>query len=143
MFLSTLLHRVTYSSRGAGKLTYRKPWEVCCSKLFCGKFTTQKKLTNTFLISKMRTIHLQGEVRLIIPPPAYAVCSVVSTSFVTQQTPALQASLSIEFSSQEYWSRLPFPPPGDLSVPGIEPASCIGRQILYHSATVYSRVSAR
>ena len=27
------------------------------------------------------------------------------------------------FSRQEYWSRLSFPPPGDLPVPGIEPVS--------------------
>ena len=26
----------------------------------------------------------------------------------------------MEFSRQEYWSRLPFPPPGDLPNPGIE-----------------------
>ena len=29
----------------------------------------------------------------------------------------------MEFSSQEYWSRLPFPTPGDLPDPGIEPVS--------------------
>ena len=29
----------------------------------------------------------------------------------------------MEFSSQEYWSRLPFPSPGGLPYPGIEPAS--------------------
>ena len=29
----------------------------------------------------------------------------------------------MEFSRQEYWSRLPFPSPGDLSDPGIEPVS--------------------
>ena len=29
----------------------------------------------------------------------------------------------MEFSRQEYWSGLPFPPPGDLSHPGIEPGS--------------------
>jgi len=29
----------------------------------------------------------------------------------------------MEFSSQEYWSGLPFPIPGDLPDPGIEPAS--------------------
>ena len=29
----------------------------------------------------------------------------------------------MEFSRQEYWSRLPFPPPGDLPDPGIEPVS--------------------
>ena len=34
-----------------------------------------------------------------------------------------QAPLSMEFSRQEYWSGLPFPPLGDLRDPGIEPAS--------------------
>ena len=32
-------------------------------------------------------------------------------------------SPSIGFSRQEYWSGLPFPPPGDLPYPGIEPES--------------------
>ena len=31
----------------------------------------------------------------------------------------LRAPLSMEFSRQEYWSGLPFPPPGDLPNPGI------------------------
>ena len=34
-----------------------------------------------------------------------------------------QAPLSLKFSRQEYWSRFPFPTPGDLPEPGIEPAS--------------------
>ena len=34
-----------------------------------------------------------------------------------------QAPLSIGFSRQEYWSGLPFPSPGDLPNPGIEPGS--------------------
>ena len=34
-----------------------------------------------------------------------------------------QAPLSMEFFRQEYWSGLPFPPPGDLPDPGIEPVS--------------------
>ena len=34
-----------------------------------------------------------------------------------------QAPLSMRFSRQEYWSRLPCPPPGDLPDPGIKPAS--------------------
>jgi len=38
-------------------------------------------------------------------------------------TVAHQALLSMEFSRQEYQSGLPFPPPGDLPDPGIEPAS--------------------
>ena len=37
--------------------------------------------------------------------------------------PMDQAPPSMEFSRQEYWSGLPFPPPGDLPDPGIEPVS--------------------
>ena len=36
---------------------------------------------------------------------------------------AHQAPLSMEFSRQEYWSGLPFPPPEDLPDPGIKPMS--------------------
>ena len=42
--------------------------------------------------------------------------------FATLWTVAHQAPLSMEFFRQEYWSRLPFPPPGDVHDPGIEPA---------------------
>ena len=40
----------------------------------------------------------------------------------TPWTVACQASLSMKFSRQEYWSELTCPPPGDLPNPGIEPA---------------------
>ena len=43
--------------------------------------------------------------------------------FVTPWTVAYQAPLSMGFSRQEYWSGLPFPSPGDLPDPGIEPRS--------------------
>ena len=50
-----------------------------------------------------------------------------------------QTPLSMGFPRQEYFSGLPFHPPGDLPDPGIKPMSpaisCIGRQILYHWAT--------
>ena len=42
---------------------------------------------------------------------------------VTAWTVTCQALLSTEFSRQEYWSGLPFPSPGDLPDPGIEPGS--------------------
>ena len=42
---------------------------------------------------------------------------------VTPWTVAHQAPLSMGFSRQEYWSRLPFPLPEDLPDPGIEPTS--------------------
>ena len=43
--------------------------------------------------------------------------------FATPQTVAYQAPVSMGFSRQEYWSGLPFPSPGDLLGPGIEPMS--------------------
>ena len=43
--------------------------------------------------------------------------------FVTPWTVASQAPPAMEFSKQEYRSVLPFSPPGDLSDPGIKPAS--------------------
>ena len=43
--------------------------------------------------------------------------------FVTPRTAAYQAPPSMGFSRQEYWSALPFPSPGDLPNPGIEPRS--------------------
>ena len=52
----------------------------------------------------------------------YSVASVVSDS-VIPLTVAHQALPSMGFSRQEYWSGLPFPPPGDLPNPGIEPVS--------------------
>ena len=61
--------------------------------------------------------------------------------FATPWTIAHQAPLFMEFSRQEYWSGLPFPPPGDLPDPGTEPeshvsyVSFIGWWVLYHWAT--------
>ena len=43
--------------------------------------------------------------------------------FVIPWTVAYQAPLSMGFSRQEYWSGFPFPSPGDLPNPGIEPRS--------------------
>ena len=43
--------------------------------------------------------------------------------FVTLWTVAYHTPLSIGSSRQEYWSGLPFSPPGDLPYPGIEPTS--------------------
>jgi len=41
---------------------------------------------------------------------------------VTPETIACQAPLSLEFFRQDYWSVVPFPPPGDLPDPEVEPA---------------------
>ena len=50
-------------------------------------------------------------------------CVHVKPCLTAPWTVAHQAPLSMELSRQEYWSGLPFPTPGDLSDPGIEPAS--------------------
>ena len=54
-------------------------------------------------------------------------CSVKPLSrvqfFGTPRTIAYQAPPSMGFSRQKYWSALPFPSPGDLPDPGIEPRS--------------------
>ena len=53
------------------------------------------------------------------------VCLVIQSclTLVTPWAVAHQALLSMGFSRQEYWSGLPFPSPGDLPNPGIEPGS--------------------
>ena len=48
-----------------------------------------------------------------------SLCSTLGTPW----TVACQAPLSMRFPQQNYWSELPFPSPGDLSDPGIEPRS--------------------
>ena len=53
-------------------------------------------------------------------------CGLITKSCPTLATPwtvVCQAPLSMRFSKQEYWSVLPFPSPGDLPDPGIEPRS--------------------
>ena len=49
--------------------------------------------------------------------------SVMSDSFATPWTVAHHAPLPMGFSRQEYWSGLPFLPPGDPLNPGMEPTS--------------------
>ena len=59
--------------------------------------------------------------------------------FATPWTVARQAPLSMGFSRQEHWSRLSFPPLGDLPNPGIKPTSPAAPTLLarffYHWAT--------
>ena len=71
----------------------------------------------------------------------------MSDSFVTPCTVAHQAPLSMEFPWQEHWSGVPFPSPGDLPNPGIEPKSLASLALagslyqLCHRGTVMSSVN--
>ena len=53
----------------------------------------------------------------------YGLVTELYLTLVTPWTVALQAPLSMEFSRQEYWSRLSFLSPGILPNPGIRPRS--------------------
>ena len=69
--------------------------------------------------------------KALFPPLLFSLYLPVAACLTTQSCPTLcdpwtiacQAPLSTGFCRQEYWSRLPFPSPGDLPDPGIEPAS--------------------
>ena len=68
----------------------------------------------------------QGQKSLVGPSP-WGCKELVTTEslsgvqfFATLRTVAHQAPLSMEFSRQEYWSELPFSPPGDLPDPRIK-----------------------
>ena len=63
---------------------------------------------------------------LLLPAPHECylpACVPVQWFFATLWTVACQASLSMGFPRQEDWSGGPFPSPGDLPDPGIEPTS--------------------
>ena len=57
--------------------------------------------------------------------------------FMIQQTAAHQPPLPVEFSRQEYWSRLPLPTPGDLPDPGMEPMSLAPPALQANSSLLY------
>ena len=69
---------------------------------------------------RSRTVSLTGRFSLLSLCTSTLSCVRL---FVTPWTVAHQALLSVGFLMLEYWSRLPFPPPGDLPDPGIEPPS--------------------
>ena len=64
-----------------------------------------------------------GHNYLYFPYACMLSCFSLVQLFVTQYTVACQVSLSIRSSRQEYWSRLPCIPPGNLPGPGIKPMS--------------------
>ena len=64
---------------------------------------------------------LVKESKLLIIMSFCLLFSLSVSSFVIPWTVACQNPSSMGFSRQEYWSGLPFPSPGDLPDPGIEP----------------------
>ena len=106
--LYTTKRYLSQECKGASIL--RKSWIEQRRKSPLSFHLTQKafnKIQHTFMMKWSEVVKLLSRVRL----------------FATPRIVAYQASQSMGFSRQEYWSWLPFPSPGDLPNPGIEPRS--------------------
>ena len=91
------------------------PWpgmEPCIGRWSLNHWTTGQVLGHTFLYM----LHT-------LCTPWFCVLLTRVQLFATPGSVARQAPLSMEFPRQEYWSWLPFPSPGDLPDPGMEPRS--------------------
>ena len=77
----------------------------------------QFKINNLLIYG---VIQKQKELSCIIVCVCVCVCAQSHSTVFDPKDCSLPAPLSIEFSRQEYWSRLPFPSPEDLADPGIE-----------------------
>ena len=68
-----------------------------------------------------------SEYPVLFPHPwvlsCFSLVRFFATIWIVTHNPSPQPKLSMGFSSQEYWSGLPCPLPGDLPNPGIEPMS--------------------
>ena len=73
-------------------------------------------------------MEISEEHQQCVVPALCQVTSVMSDS-ATLPTVARQDPLSTGFSRQEYWGGLPFPSPGDLPNPGIEPMSLMSPEL--------------
>ena len=99
-----------------------------CQALLQGIFPTQG--SNPRLLG---LLYWQPRSLPLVPPGKLSVLvTPCSQLFATPWTVTHQVSLSMEFSRQEYESELPFPSPGDLPNPGIEPRSPALQADSYH-----------
>ena len=103
-------------------------------KVYYSCFQVQFEMMHLIHYASKHASTLLGiSVYLVSNLPIQAHClfqkvSFIQFSSVARSCPTLcdlvrQALLSKGFPRQEYWSGLPFPPPGDLPKPGIKPAS--------------------
>ena len=70
---------------------------------------------------------MRSEERSCYSAPAACMCLAIQLSQTLcdplELQPAHQATQSVRFLRQEFWSELPFPPPGDLPDSGIKPVT--------------------
>ena len=80
----------------------------------------QRNICKSVLLSTNQSVKEKSLLFFIVMGHAYTQSCL---TLATPWTVAHQALLSMEFCRQEYWRRLPFPPPEDLPNAGMEPAS--------------------
>ena len=120
-----------------GKMPWRRKWQTIPISL-SGKSHGQRSLMDCSLqgrtelgttewLTPMLSLLFMSTISYWQMPRWFLILALCVFSrvwlFVTPWTVAHQAPMSMEFSQQEYWDRLPFPPIGDLPNPGIEPES--------------------
>ena len=98
----TILHRYLISS-----LLHTLFWVLCSSLID----TSNRNINTDLLLTQHKAHHTYSSAAVLCPVPQLCL-------FVTPWTVAYRAALSTEFIYHEgYWSRLPFPPPGESSWP--------------------------
>ena len=100
-----------FGSSSSLKTTANGPRELCHLEVRPSLPTTQTSL----IVSFKWILRDQNITSLCCAQSCLTLCS--------PWTAAHWSPLSMRFSTQEYWSGLPCPPPGDLPNPGIKPAS--------------------
>ena len=98
----------------------------------CSNYRTIELISHASKFGKLSSAHKTGKgqfsfqsQRKAMPKNVQVKVKLLSRLqlFATPWTVDYQARPSMGFSRQEYWSGLPFPSPGDLPDPGIEPRS--------------------
>ena len=87
--------------------------------VFCGLYRISPFSVAEDIINLITCVCMCGKLLLLLLLSRFSRVRLC----VTPWTVAHQAPLSMGFSRQEYWKGLPFPSPGDLPNPGIEPTS--------------------
>ena len=122
----------------------RFPSGMGCHFLLHGIILTQESSLHLLCL-----LHWQVDSLPLVPPwsPICGSCSCCLLSqvwfFCHPMDGSPQAPLSMGFPRQEYWSGVPFPPPGALSDPGIAPASPAWADsvLLSHQGSPYTAIT--
>ena len=118
---------ILYDFHGLQPSRFLCPWNfkakntgVGCHFLLLGIFLTQELYLHPlhWQADSLSLCYLGSPTNMDMLYSAIPSCPTLCNTMYYSQAP-----LSTGFSSQEYWNGLPFPTPGDLPNPRIEPAS--------------------